>query len=77
MFRVQWLDREGLAAEHDRVFHALHADEYIVHVSTLRAGKVSMSATQPAPTRTGASRTRLSAQEHKRIKDVIADFKDE
>ena len=33
--------RGGLAVEHDDVFHALHDDEYIVHASTLRAGKVA------------------------------------
>lgn len=78
VFRVQWLDRVGLAAEHDCVFHALHDDEYIVHVSTLRAGKVNMGAAQLAPTRTGRARMTLSPEEHKRITDVITDkFKDE
>jgi hypothetical protein len=78
VFRVKWLDRVGLGTEHDCVFHELHDDEYIVHVSTLRAGKVQMGAAQLAPTRTGRARMTLCPQEHKRIMDVITDdFKDE
>ena len=78
VLRVKWLDRVGLAEEHDCIFHALHPEEYIVHVSTLRAGKLTLGAPIAAPTRHGRVRMTLPASEHARIMRAIEqEFKDE
>eukprot|EP01043_Picozoa_sp_COSAG02_P009692 COSAG02_NODE_332_length_24474_cov_23.190949_2_plen_313_part_00 len=78
VLRVKWFDRIGLAVAHDCVFHALHDDEYIVHVSTLRVGKITLGAPTTAPTRGGRQRLTLTDSEHQRIMHAIEkEFKDE
>ena len=75
---MRWLDRVGLAAQHDCIFHTLHTEEYIVHVSTLRAGKIEMGQPAASPTRNARPRLTLSGSEHARIMHAIEkEFKDE
>ena len=78
VLKVRWLDRVGLAAQHDCIFHTLHTEEYIVHVSTLRAGKIEMGQPAASPTRNARPRLTLSGSEHARIMHAIEkEFKDE
>ena len=77
LLKIRWLDRVGLAAEHDLTFERLKDTEYLVHVSTLRCGKLQLEPL-PAPTRRGRDRLELSVAQHGQIMDQIQkEFQDE
>lgn len=77
LLKIRWLDRVGLATEHDLTFERLKETEYLVHVSTLRCGKLKLEP-RPAPTRRGRDRLELSMAQHGQIMDQIQkEFQDE